>query len=294
MRRNLGGVVVAVTGGARGIGFATGRAFASQGARVALGDIDAALAVSRADMIGGMGASLDVRCEDSCAGFFERVRTSLGPIDIVVNSAGVAVTGDFLSTSLAEDELQLCVNLTGVIRIMRAALPAMLERGSGHVINIASAGGRVSAPYAAVYSASKQAVVSLSEAVYWELRGTGVHVTAILPTVVATEMAAGLSTRGLPTMTADRVAKAIVGVAQRTRPPVVRMVPRWLRAAALIDALAPQWLRGAARRVVTIQAHDDADRRAYRARIATQIEDVAASHPVGEPSKSPASNHDYQ
>lgn len=272
MRRDLRGTVVAVTGGARGIGLATGRAFASDGARVALGDIDADLAARRAVEFGGIGLSLDVRHEESLINFLRVVRGAFGPIDIIVNSAGVAFAGDFVGAAHEEHELQVEVNLAGVIRCMRLTLPTMLHLGKGHIVNIASAGGKISAPGAAVYIASKQAVVGLSEAVRWELRGSGVHVTAVLPTVVNTEMAAGLSTRGLPTVDPQTVAAAVLRAARSRRPPAVLMVPRWLRVAALADAWSPQWLRDLVRRVIVFRERAGSeDRKSYRARIARQF-----------------------
>jgi hypothetical protein len=272
MRRDLEGAVVAVTGGARGIGLATGHAFASGGARVALGDIDADLAARRAAEFGGVGLWLDVRDEESLVSFLRQVRETLGPIDVIVNSAGVAIAGDFVGAAPGEHELQVDVNLAGVIRCMRLALPTMLHLRKGHIVNIASAAGRISAPRAAVYIASKQAVVGLSEAVRWELRNSGVHVTAVLPTVVATEMAAGLSTRGLPTVDPQTVAAAVLRAARSRRPPAVLMVPRWFRMVALADALSPQWVRDLARRVIVLRERVGSEgRKKYYARITRQF-----------------------
>jgi hypothetical protein len=299
MGRDLAGLVVAVTGGARGIGLATGRAFAEAGARVALGDFDGELAASCAAAVGGEGFPLDVRHDGSWISFLAQVRASLGPVDLIVNSAGVAIPGEFVGSSMRENQLQMDVNFGGVLQGMRRALPAMLGRGSGHIVNIASAAGRISAPRAAVYIASKQAVVGLSEAVRWELRGTGVHVTAVLPTVVATEMAAGLRTRGLPIVSAEGVAAAVRRVAASRRPPSVVMVPRWLRAVGIIDAASPQWLRDLARRIVLFEdGGRNQERSAYYARIArlldTHAEEMGSEGSPSEHRQSPGPEQDEQ
>jgi NAD(P)-dependent dehydrogenase (short-subunit alcohol dehydrogenase family) len=254
------GRVVVVTGGARGIGLAVAIAAAHAGARVAIGDLDGDLAASRAREWDGVGLPLDVRDEASFAGFLERVEADLGPIDALVNNAGVAVAGEFLATSADEHRLQLEVNLGGVERGMRLALPAMVERGRGRVVNIASAAGRIPAPAASVYTATKHAVVGLTEAVRFELRGSGVHLTAVLPTFVHT-------------VEPERVAAAVVRVLRRRRPPASVMLPRWLRPIAVLDSISPRWARDFVRRVTPVDGGvDRAARAPYEARIARQLE----------------------
>ncbi len=261
---------VAVTGGARGIGLAIARALAARGSRVVIGDLDGDLAARQAQSWGGLGVALDVRDEDSYATFLDQA----GALDVLVNNAGVAVAGTFMGTNAAEHALQLEVNLRGVARGMRLALPGMLERGRGHVVNIASAAGLIPAPGAAIYSASKHAVVGLSDAIRSELLGCGVHVTAVLPTAVRTEMAAGLVLRHLPQVSPETVAKAVTRVVSRRRPPATVLVPRWLRPLAMGDAVAPQWLRDLARRIVAVDPVADVTARAgYAARIARQLDE---------------------
>ena len=143
------------------------------------------------EAIGAVGLGLDVRDDESYEAFLGEVGSRLGPLSVLVNNAGVAIAGSFLATSPGEHELQIDVNLGGVERGLRLALPALLERGSGHVVNIASAAGRIPSPGAAVYAATKHGVVALTDAVRSEVRGSGVHLTSILPTAVHTEMAAG-------------------------------------------------------------------------------------------------------
>jgi NAD(P)-dependent dehydrogenase (short-subunit alcohol dehydrogenase family) len=269
---DLHGRVVVVTGGARGVGLAIGEAFARAGASVALGDLDGDLAAERAAGFGGVGLALDVRDEAACGRFVDQVGDRFGPIDVLVNCAGVALPGDFVTSPPSEQDLQVDVNFSGVLRCLRLVLPAMIRRGSGHVVTIASASGLITAPGAAVYSATKHAVVALTEAVRWELAGTGVRATAVLPTVVHTEMAAGLQTRGLPTVSAAAVADVVVRAVRRPRGPGIVLVPRWFRAVQLAEAVSPQWIRDLARRTIRLRLVPGSDaRQRYRDRVARQI-----------------------
>jgi len=271
--------VVAVTGGARGIGLAIATALATAGARVAIGDFDSELAAERAASVGAVGFGLDVRDDDSYAEFLDRIPDRLGPLDVLISNAGVATAGAFLATSASEHELQIDVNLGGVERGMRLALPGMVERGGGHVVNIASAAARIPAPGGAVYSATKHAVLGLSDAVRSELRGTGVHVTTVLPTAVRTEMAAGLRLRGLPRVPPETVARTVVRLVRRRRPPATVMVPHWLRPLAVIDSASPQWLRDLARRVILVDLDvDRAARAPYEERVARQLDPDEPPH----------------
>jgi NAD(P)-dependent dehydrogenase (short-subunit alcohol dehydrogenase family) len=228
---------VAVTGGARGIGLATAGAFARAGASVVIGDVDAEAAGAAAAGIGAMALALDVRSADSCAEFV----AAAGEIDVFVNNAGVAHAGAFLDTPHAMRELQLDVNLRGVVNGMAAVLPGMVARGSGHVVNVASLAGRVPTPNAAVYTATKFAVVGLTQAVRAELRGSGVRLTAVLPTFVRTEMISGLKLDGIPKIDPTDVADAIVRAARRGGPVVVT-VPRWLGGLPRLATFIPQAL----------------------------------------------------
>ncbi len=262
----LAGTVVAVTGGGRGIGLAIATALAHRGAQVAIGDLDAASGPL-------LALPLNVRDEASFLSFVDGVTDRLGPLDVLVNNAGVAIPGPLLASTAAEQELQLAVNVHGVLRGMRLVLPGMVDRGHGHVIAIASAAGRVAAPNAAVYSATKHAVVALTEAVRAELRGTGVRATAILPPVVRTEMSAGLRLRGLPTVPPEAVARAVVRLLERGANPATVFVPRWFAGVAMADRLAPQWLADLARRLATVAPPAGRDR-AYDARVSRQLPSV--------------------
>jgi NAD(P)-dependent dehydrogenase (short-subunit alcohol dehydrogenase family) len=161
---------VLVTGGRRGIGAAIAARFAAGG--------DDVVAVGRADC--------DIGDEAAVAALFERV----GPVDVLVNNAGVSSSAPLARTTLAEWDAQMAVNATGAFLCTRAALPAMVERGSGRIVTVASTAGVTGARYTAAYTASKHAAVGLTRAVAAELAGTGVTANAVCPTFVRTDMTA--------------------------------------------------------------------------------------------------------
>jgi NAD(P)-dependent dehydrogenase (short-subunit alcohol dehydrogenase family) len=160
--------VVVVTGGTRGIGRAVAERFEAAGERV--------IALGREDC--------DVTDEAAVAETFERI----GPVDVLVNNAGVSGSAPLARTTLDDWRTQMDVNATGAFLCTRAALPGMLERGSGRVVTVASTAGRAGARYTAAYSASKHAAVGLMRAVAAELAGTGVTANAVCPAFVRTDM----------------------------------------------------------------------------------------------------------
>ena len=142
--------VIAITGGGRGIGLAIAEALIAQGARVSIGDIDVALAEREAKRIGAHAGQLDVRDAASFAKFIAGTEAALGPLYALVNNAGIMPMGYFLDEAPALADAQIDINFRGVIHGMRLALPGLLARGSGHIINIASlAGHRGSRAHAA-------------------------------------------------------------------------------------------------------------------------------------------------
>jgi NAD(P)-dependent dehydrogenase (short-subunit alcohol dehydrogenase family) len=244
---NLDGAVVAITGGARGIGLATAKAFAARGARVAIGDLDGDATDEVAHGIGptAIGLQLDVTDRESFADFVEAVENQLGPIDVIVNNAGIMPAGPFLDEKPETSDAQIDVNLRGPIHGMKLALPGMIDRGQGHVVNVASMAGKAHIPGLAVYNATKYGVVGLSEAVRDELDGTGVTLTAILPTAVKTELISGLPAKGLMAVTPERVANAVVDSVGHRRAEVA--VPRWFNNYTFLNSLMPRsvmrWFR---------------------------------------------------
>lgn len=231
--------VVAITGAARGIGRATADALLSAGARVAIGDLDAELAAATAAELGrGCRAyPVDVGDTASFAAFLDAAEADLGPIDVLVNNAGIMFVGDFLALDEDTIDLQITVNLRGVLTGMRLAGAAMRARGAGHIVNIASMAGLVGAPGGVAYSATKHAVVGATDALRAELRPHGVHVSAVCPAIVRTELGGGLGTLAVPPVDPADVAAAVLRVL-RTRRNIVT-VPRWLAALRAVTSWLP-------------------------------------------------------
>jgi NADP-dependent 3-hydroxy acid dehydrogenase YdfG len=210
-RRHLNGKVVAITGGARGIGKATAEGLVRRGARVAIGDVDLALAEKTAAGLGGgsVALPLDVGDRASFASFLDEAERQLGPLDVLINNAGIMPVTPFVEEAEDSYRRQIEINLIGVITGTQLAMRRMLPRNSGHVVNIASQAGKAGFPGIATYSATKHAVVGLSEAVRQELRGTAVEISCVMPTVVNTELTAGVGQKWVKPVEATDVAEAI-------------------------------------------------------------------------------------
>ena len=225
--RPLAGKVVAITGGARGIGRATAVALIAQGARVAIGDIDAPLAQQTASALGSgtLGLPLDVTSRESFDAFLTDVESRLGPVDVVINNAGIMPIGPFVDESDSTARRLVDVNLHGVIHGSKVALDRFLPRGRGHLVNVASVAGKGGFPGGATYCATKHAVVGLSEAIRAEVRKTDIDVSIVMPVVVNTELGSGLrKSRGIKVVEPEEVANAIVEALQTGRVDVY--VPR--------------------------------------------------------------------
>lgn len=245
----LQGAAVAITGAARGIGLATARAFLAAGARVFIGDLDADLAKSAAAEIGCTGAGLDVRSRESWGEFLEGIGSEL---QILVNNAGIMPAGRFVDEQDTVTDAIVDVNLNGVLRGTKLVLPGMLERGSGHIVNVASYLGEVPAAGLATYCATKHAVIGFSESLRDELAGTGVTVTTVLPSAVRTDLVSGVKLGGLlPTVDPEDIAEAIVATC-RNRTAIVA-VPGWMRSYEAASALLPDKVLGAIRGRLTRQ-----------------------------------------
>ena len=274
-KRDISGLTVVITGAARGIGAATAELLASRGAIVALGDLDAALVEQVAERIGrgAVGARLDVTEPDSWQEFLRAVG-EVGPIDVLVNNAGIMPLGSVLKEPDAVARAILDVNVHGVINGTKAVAPGMVERGRGHIVNVASAVGRIAVADGATYSASKFAAVGFSEATRAELKPQGVDVSVVLPTVVQTDLAAGVPTaRGVRSVTAEEVAE-VIATAIRTGHPEL-WVPRWVQGMTKATGVLPRWLQdriaaafGADR---MLSDRDDSLRAEYEARVRPPI-----------------------
>jgi NADP-dependent 3-hydroxy acid dehydrogenase YdfG len=283
--RSLAGRVVAITGGARGIGRATAEALAREGARVAIGDLDAELARRTAAEIGPSVAAfaLDVTDRASFETFVDAVEARIGPVDVLVNNAGIMPLGPFVEEDDITARRLVDINVHGVMYGMKVVLPRFTARRSGHLVNIASAAGKGPYPGGATYCGTKHFVVGVTETVRGELRGSGVDVSVVMPVVVDTELATGLGTpRGVPWVQPQDVAEAIVETLRRPRFDVY--VPRSMGPLTALAAIVPRPIREAALRAIgadRVLWVDRAKRRGYELR-------AARSEPGLEPAAEPA------
>jgi NAD(P)-dependent dehydrogenase (short-subunit alcohol dehydrogenase family) len=283
--RSLTGKVVAITGGGRGIGRATALALAREGARVAVGDLDQQAAERVAAEAGGLGLPLDVTDHAGFTAFLDEVEARLGPLDVLVNNAGIMPVTDLVEESAESIARQLEINLHAVIHGTQEAMRRMVPRRTGHIVQLASLAGRSGFPKLATYCATKHGVVGLSEAVALELRDTGVEVSVVMPGIVRTELTAGLSdARGVKTLMPEEVAAEIVGVLRKPRFDV--FVPRSSGPLVQLGAVLPRRVRLAVARALkadqtTAHAAESPQRAAYEAR-------AAASAPAAEQERSAA------
>jgi NAD(P)-dependent dehydrogenase (short-subunit alcohol dehydrogenase family) len=233
-------VNIAITGGARGIGRATAEACVRAGWRVAIADLDPALTDEAARAIGAEPFVADVRERDSFAAFLDGAEAKLGPLDALVNNAGVFHLGRFAEESPEHTRRMVDVNVVGVLNGTHLALDRFLPRGRGHIVNIASSAGLVASAGGATYSATKHAVVGLTRALRSELRGTGVRTTVVMPGIINTEMIGGFDLpRSVRTVEPTMVADGVVDALRTGRAEVI--VPREITVLAkVIGALPPR------------------------------------------------------
>ncbi len=271
-RRSLNGKVVAITGGARGIGKATATALVRKGCRVAIGDLDLALAEQTAAELGGgtIAVALDVTDRGSFSAFLDEAERQLGPLDVVVNNAGIMPVTPFVEESADSVRRQLDINVFGVITGMQLAIERMRPRNSGHIVNLASQAGKGGFPGIATYSGTKHAVVGISEAVRAELRDSGIEIACVMPTVVNTELTSGVGQKMIKAVEASDVADEIVDALEVPRFDV--WVPRENGAFFKIVALMPRPAREALGRFMKVDKLmtqvDHGARRAYEERAA--------------------------
>jgi NAD(P)-dependent dehydrogenase (short-subunit alcohol dehydrogenase family) len=279
--RSLAGRVVAITGGARGIGRATAAALIAQGARVAIGDVDAELAERTVGELegGAIALQLDVTDARSFETFLDQVEARLGPLDVLINNAGIMPVGPFVDETEATMRRMVEINVDGVIIGSKLALARFIPRGRGHLVQMSSAAGKIGFPNGATYCATKHAVVGLSEALRLELRGTGVDISVVMPIGVNTELYSGLAQpRGFRMPEPEHVAAAIVDALRTGRYEVY--VPKTVNAAFRLGALVPRQLAESITRLLKgdqVLTHPDpAARAAYDARLA---ESIATTNP---------------
>jgi NADP-dependent 3-hydroxy acid dehydrogenase YdfG len=271
--RNLTGQVAAITGAARGIGKATAEAFVRRGMKVAIGDLDLAEAQRTADQLGAGTIALELNVTEraSVERFLDEVESRLGPLDVLVNNAGIMQLTPFAEESEDSIRRQIDINLVGVITGTQLAVRRFQSRGSGHIVNIASTAGKVGFAGAATYCGTKHFVVGVSEAVRAEVRDTPIEISCVMPGVVNTELAAGLQqARGVKNVNPEDVADAIVEALEVPRFDV--FVPKSIGPINKVLGVLPRGGREAlARALKADQVLADADpnaRRGYELRAA--------------------------
>jgi NADP-dependent 3-hydroxy acid dehydrogenase YdfG len=271
--RSLQGKVVAITGGARGIGKATATALVRKGAKVAIGDLDRELAERTASELGAdtLALELDVTDRDSFEGFLDQVEERCGSLDVLINNAGIMPVGPFVAESDRTARMMVDINVHGVLYGMKLALPRMQRRGSGHIVNLASQAGKAGLPGGATYCGTKHFVVGVSEAVRAETRDAGIEVSCVMPAVVNTELGSGLPrTRAIKKVEPEEVAEAIVAALERPKFDV--WVPRESAGVYKVLQLLPRAAREAIGRALNadkvLAGADPVARAAYEDRAA--------------------------
>ena len=261
---SLAGRVVAVTGGARGIGAGIAAEVVRRGGRVAIGDLDEPSAAAAAAGLGerAAGFALDVTDAGSFAAFLDAAEERLGPLDVLVNNAGIMWVGRFHEEPEEVALRQFDVNLHGVLRGTKLAATRMCERGRGQIVNVASSASKIAPPGEATYTATKHAVYGYSVAVREELRGSGVEVSVVMPVVVDTELAAGTSGGRGKTLRPEDVATAVADAIEHPRFDV--FVPRSMSAFVRVLALLPERARVRLARFAVPDQVRDTDQAARR------------------------------
>ncbi|OBJ82556.1 SDR family oxidoreductase [Mycobacterium sp. 1245852.3] len=221
-RGRLKGKVIVITGGARGIGLATATALHKLGAKVAIGDVDEVrVKESGADLGLDVYGKLDVTDPHSFADFLDEVERQLGPIDVLINNAGIMPVGRVIDEPDAVTRRILDINVYGVMLGSKLAAQRMVPRGTGHVINVASLAGELYIVGLATYCASKHAVVAFTDSARLEYRKAGVKFSLVLPTFVNTELVAGTpGMKGFRNAEPAEIADAIVNLVAHPKPRV--------------------------------------------------------------------------
>ncbi|MGF9975295.1 3-ketoacyl-ACP reductase [Viridibacillus arvi] len=196
--QTISGKVALITGAGRGIGRATAVAFAKEGVHIGL----VGRTLENLQQVAEELIQYDVKVAiatanvadlDSITLAVESIRGELGAIDILINNAGISKFGKFMDLTPDEWTNIIDVNVKGVYYTTRAVLPEMIERNTGDIINISSTAGQKGAPITSAYSASKAAVIGLSESLMLEVRKKNIRVTTLTPSTVATDMAVELN-----------------------------------------------------------------------------------------------------
>ena len=256
-----------VTGAASGIGLELSRALVARGTRVWLTDVnaDAARAASAAIGDGSTSLALDVRDADAFASVAQEVAAESGGLDFLFNNAGIGVSGEMHELGVSHFDRIIDINVRGVMNGIAAVYPAMVERGRGHIVNTASAGGLLPMPLATPYAMTKHAVVGLSTSLRLEAEVHGVRVSALCPAAVETplldaknptdlpgvwrpDMRAYLAKLAGPPHPCERFVEYALDAVAANRSIVV--APATARVGALLQRLVPGLIRARSRRAL--------------------------------------------
>ena len=243
---DIAGHAALVTGASLGIGRATALELSRRGARVRATGLEAEPLLELADQCGAEVLAADLNDRHD----LDRLLEWAGPVDLLVNVAGFGRYGPLAAIDYAQTLEMLAVNLAAPIRLTAALMPGMVARGHGHIVYVASIAGYVGVAREAVYSATKGGLIAFSESVRYELAGTGVGVTVVVPAAVATTFftrSGHAYGRRFPRpLAATRVATALVAAVERDSPEV--FVPRWTIVPARLRGGLPGAFRRAAAR----------------------------------------------
>jgi NAD(P)-dependent dehydrogenase (short-subunit alcohol dehydrogenase family) len=254
---NLNGKVVLITGGSRGLGLVLAREFAAQGARVAICARDEDDLRTVRDQFAARGDFFSSQCDVSDPAQVQSLLTSvenaLGPIDVLVNNAGTILVGPLEHMSVADFEEAMRINFWGALHTTLGVLPGMKQRHQGRIVNITSIGGKVAFPHLLPYTASKFALVGLSEGLRAELAKDGIWVTTVVPNLMRTGSPRNAEFKGdykkeyawftisdsLPgaSISAERAARQVVRACKNGESEVVLGLPAKL--AVLANGIAP-------------------------------------------------------
>jgi short-subunit dehydrogenase len=237
------GSVALISGASRGIGNELARQAVARGARVGLlaRSTDELEELARELGDACVVAAADVTSSEELATAVKTVENALGPVDIVVNNAGIGHYATFLDTDIDDLERMIRTNYVGAARVLKAVLPGMVERRRGHLVSVGSISGRIGSPFEAAYSASKFALTGLTEALSVELAPFNIKVSLVNPGPVDTPF---FETRGVPydrtrpkPVPASKVARTIIKAVERER--LETYVDPFLRQAVVSKTLVP-------------------------------------------------------
>jgi NAD(P)-dependent dehydrogenase (short-subunit alcohol dehydrogenase family) len=281
---NIRGKTIAITGAARGIGYATAKALLARGARVVIGDRDVALqesAVAGLTKLGPVsGYPLDVTDRESFATFLDKARTDGGGhIEVLINNAGVMPIGPFLKQSEQAIRSSIEVNLYGVLTGCQLALPDMVARRRGHIVNIASLSGLIPVPGQVVYVGAKFGVVGLSAALADEMAPHGVEVSVVMRTFTNTEPIAGSHTSAAQKPIEPEDIAAAVVKCWTSRPPWCRSPLRCDLSARSVRLCRRRPVAGCPTRWATTRCSCTSMRRPGRATSSVRIRRKASCRP---------------